>query len=181
MSCEQEEKRLAQAIAAAQSTPPECSSLGPSSTQADKLRCQAARAAAQDHVKQARDALHACQNATRLVGLDGFVTFLRAQDGGQGYGSEERGRIEAEVIFKLDSAPDRAFGFELRDDIYLPQRQAMLSLLEDAFIHELLVHVDFAERVNPPNRNAIAQKIWLTKPTTPPGQIGGVGPEMIDP
>jgi len=45
----------------------------------------------------------------------GKVTFLRAHDVGTSWGPPAD-RIDVEVVTKLDSLPNQAFGFQLRDD-----------------------------------------------------------------
>ena len=65
-----------------------------------------------------------------LIESKGHITFLRVHDLGTGYGPPTD-YIDVEVVIQLDSLPGKAFGFQLRNDNYLPARQGMLDLLHD--------------------------------------------------
>jgi hypothetical protein len=71
-------------------------------------------------------------------------------------------QITAEVIFRLASQPNRAFGVRLRDDANLAVGQGMLDLLRDAMRHGWVVNLD----ADVPNgkQNGIAVRVWLTQP-----------------
>ena len=74
-----------------------------------------------------------------LQGKAGKVSFLRVNEIGYEYGPAGD-VLKTEVVVRLDSAPDMAFGFELRaGDQNLPARLAMLAILRDAYIHQLSV------------------------------------------
>lgn len=78
-----------------------------------------------------------------LLESSGKVTFLLINDvesGGYGPPSDF---ISAEVVCKLDTKPNNAFGFQLRNDNNRPARAAMLDLLRDAFDHNLTVLIDY--------------------------------------
>ena len=76
-----------------------------------------------------------------VVAIDGIPIYLRVHDSG-GYGPPGD-RIEGEVIFRLDSAPDRAFGFELRAEPGEAEHVGMLDLLRSAFIGRERVRIDY--------------------------------------
>jgi hypothetical protein len=100
----------------------------------------------------------------RLLQAVGFVTFLRVNDLGQGFGGGQSNFIPVEVVFRLDSKPDKAFGFQLRDDEWLPARHGMLALLRDAMTHRLEVTTDYSQPASPPDQNGIAIRVWITRP-----------------
>lgn len=72
----------------------------------------------------------------------GKVTFLRVHDVGTGWGPSSD-FIDVEVVCKLDSMPNNAFGFQLRNDNNRPARAGMLDLLRDAFIHNRTATLDY--------------------------------------
>jgi hypothetical protein len=65
------------------------------------------------------------------------------------------------VIFKLDSRPDKGFGFQLRDDAFQPVRQGMLAVLQVAVTQRLRITTDYIELVMPPNNNSFVIRIAL--------------------
>jgi hypothetical protein len=89
------------------------------------------------------------------------VTFLRVNEPGSGFGGGSTNWFDADVIFMLDSRPDKAFGFQLRADAAQPVRQGMLALLRDAVKHHLQVTTDYFELVTPPNNNSFVIRIAL--------------------
>ena len=69
----------------------------------------------------------------------GKIKLLRTNDLGHVWGPPNDA-IHTEVTVVLDSAKDMGFGFVLRaGDDNLPSRLAMLSMLRDAFIHNLTI------------------------------------------
>ena len=54
--------------------------------------------------------------------VSGKLTMLRVHEVGTGYGPPPD-FIDVEVVFKVDSRPGMAFGFQLRNDDNLPARQ----------------------------------------------------------
>lgn len=123
--------------------------------------CLQIRAAIRAQLQRAEAALDNCQAGLPAPGTrraEGHVTFLRVHDSG-GYGPESD-HLEAEVIFKLDTHPDRAFGFQLRDDATRPAHEGMLMLLRDAMAHDLDVATDYRQLLN--RANSIAFRIELT-------------------
>lgn len=67
-----------------------------------------------------------------ITEAEGEIVFLRVHDVGTGYGPD-RDHLDVEVVVRLDTAPDRAFGFQLRDDEQEATRQRMLDTLRTAF------------------------------------------------
>jgi hypothetical protein len=79
---------------------------------------------------------------TNLLQSSGKLTFLRVHDLGTGFGPPTD-FLDVEVVVKLDSQPNKAFGFQLRNDTNLPARQGMLNLLRDAFNNNWTVTIDY--------------------------------------
>jgi hypothetical protein len=82
------------------------------------------------------------------------------------------------VVFKLDSRPDKGFGFQLRDDPTQPVRQGMLDLLQNAIANNLQVITDYVEPVATPNNNCFVIRVALTQTPPPSGWPGGI-PEAM--
>lgn len=95
-----------------------------------------------------------------LVQSRGNLTFLRVHDLGTRWGPPAD-QIDVEVVFRLNSAPSRAMGFQMRDDRYLPARKGMLDLLRDAFHNGFTVIVDY--ELEEGRNNGIAIRIALQK------------------
>lgn len=177
MTCEAEQARVDQlsrqvAEQAAQCASI-CSSLGQDSTECQGCRSELADLQAQ--LQEAQQELQQCltspppQAMTRLLQLTGYLTFLRVNEPGSGFGGGSSNWFDADVIFKLDSRPDKAFGFQLRDDGTLPVRQGMLELLHLAVAHGLAVTTDYNELIVPPNNNSFVIRVALqTLPTPAP-------------
>ena len=131
MSCEIERSKLSSAELAASEKAAYCAGIcGSLGHESDECAgCQAELQDARDQVNSARAALAACQGkdlatATQLIQTWGQVTFLLVVEQGMGYGGGLTNWIDADVIFKLDTSPDRGFGFQLRDDPAQPVRRA---------------------------------------------------------
>jgi hypothetical protein len=123
--------------------------------------CRRVQAAIQAQLTRAQDALENCESGLPEPGIrraEGRITFLRVHDSG-GYGPESD-HLDAEVIFKVDTQPDRAFGFQLRDDASRPAHEGMLMLLRDAMAHDLDVATDYRQLLN--RANSVAFRIELT-------------------
>jgi hypothetical protein len=102
-----------------------------------------------------------------ILKQSGKLTLLRVHDKGTLYG-ETGHEINVEVVIKLDSKPDMAFGFTLRDDDNRPAHQGMLDLLRDAFSDNRTVTIVY-DIENPTKKNGEIVRAWLiNKPTTPP-------------
>jgi len=95
-----------------------------------------------------------------LLNTSGHLTFLRVHDVGTGWGPPED-HLDVEVVMKLDSQPNKAFGFQLRDDENRPARQGMLDLLRDAFNHNWEVSIDY--EIDSGKDNGEVIRVWLTK------------------
>lgn len=95
-----------------------------------------------------------------LLQSTGRLTFLRVHDVGTAFGPPTD-RIDVEVVMKLSSQPDRAMGFQLRNDGNRPARQGMLDLLRDAFNHNWNVTVDY--NLDTGRKNGVAIRVALTK------------------
>jgi hypothetical protein len=95
-----------------------------------------------------------------LLQSSGKLTFLRVHDVGTSFGPSTD-QIDVEVVMKLSSEPDRAMGFQLRDDGDRPARQGMLALLRDAFNHDWTVTADYD--LDEGKKNGVAIRVALTK------------------
>jgi hypothetical protein len=95
-----------------------------------------------------------------LLQSSGKLTFLRVHDVGTGFGPSSD-QIDVEVVMKLSSEPDRAVGFQLRNDSNRPARQGMLDLLRDAFNHDWTVTADY--NLDEGKNNGVAIRVALTK------------------
>jgi len=166
MACEDEQARVNELRAQVSSLRRECEALeyGGSDQAAS---CKALLYSRQAQLATAEERLDDCQNATGVFRAVGHVVFLRVNDLFGGYGGGQTNFLDAEAIFKLDSEPNRAFGFKLRDDDFLPARQGMLALLRDAFAHDFTVRTDYTEYLNPVTANNEAFRIELVKAETP--------------
>lgn len=90
----------------------------------------------------------------------GKITFLRANELGDRFGPGGD-QIEAEVITRLDSQPDKAFGFKLRDDQNQPANRGMFDLLRDAFNHDWTVTLNYD--IEEGKDQGIIIRTWLEK------------------
>ena len=95
-----------------------------------------------------------------LKNSQGKLTFLRAHDVGTGFGPPSD-QLDVEVVFMLDSVPQGAFGFQLRNDANEPVREAMVGLLRDAYVNNLKVSVDYF--IDPGKHNGRAFRIALVR------------------
>lgn len=104
-------------------------------------------------------------NDLLLYNASGHITMLRVHELGTGYGPGDD-YIDGEVVIRLDSYSNRAFGFKLRsEDDRLAARQGMLDLLRDGFNNGWIVSVDFLVESGKNNGEII--RVWLTKPVEP--------------
>ena len=67
---------------------------------------------------------------------------LRVHDVGTKYGPHWD-QIDVEVVFRLDAEPERAFGFQLRDDANGAAHKDMLDLMRTAFRRNVRVTIDY--------------------------------------
>jgi hypothetical protein len=90
----------------------------------------------------------------------GKLTFLRVHDVGTKFGPPSD-QINVEAVIKLNTEPDRAMGFQLRNDGNRPARQGMLDLLRDAFNNNWTVTVDYD--IDDGKKNGVAMRVALRK------------------
>jgi len=90
----------------------------------------------------------------------GKIVFLRAHDLGTLYGPPND-ELDVEAVFILNAIGDGAYGFQLRNDDTLPARQAMFSLLRDAFVNNLTVIADYL--IDPGKQNGVAIRVALIR------------------
>ena len=97
----------------------------------------------------------------RLLTTSGKITFLRVTDLTQvGFGPPSD-FINVDVVIKLNTSPENAYGFTLRNDQNLPAHQGMLSLLQDAFKNDYTIFIDFT--INLPQHNGVISRVALIK------------------
>lgn len=77
--------------------------------------------------------------------VEGTLTFLRAHDVGTRFGPDDD-QIDVEVVVRLDTAPERAFGFPLRTDTHEAARRRMLDTLRTAFSTDRRVRIAYQIR-----------------------------------
>ena len=109
---------------------------------------------------------------SNLLEKTGKIVFLRAHDLGTGYGPPNDA-LDVEAVFILNAIGDGAYGFQLRNDDKLPARQAMFSLLRDAFVNNLPVTADYL--IDTGKNNGIAIRVALIRSQiapTPPVALG---------
>jgi hypothetical protein len=100
---------------------------------------------------------------SNLLEKTGKIVFLRAHDVGTKFGPPTD-QLDVEAVFCLNAIADGAFGFQLRNDNNLPARQAMFSLLRDAFVNNLPVTADYL--IDTGKKNGVAIRIALIRPGT---------------
>ena len=77
-----------------------------------------------------------------LQAAEGVIMLLRVNDPGTGYGPPDD-YLDAEVIVWLDTEPEKAFGFQLRNGSDRPVAEGMLALLRDCFNRGDPVRIEF--------------------------------------
>lgn len=77
-----------------------------------------------------------------LLAIEGVPIFLRAHDLGTGFGPPTD-FLDVEAVVRLDLAPHRAFGFQLRNDGAEAAHRGMLDLLRDAFDRGRVVRIEY--------------------------------------
>jgi hypothetical protein len=98
-----------------------------------------------------------------LLEKTGKIIFLRAHDLGTGYGPPND-FLDVEAVFILNSLGEGGYGFQLRNDDNLPARQAMFSLLGEAFAHNFTVIADYL--IEPGRINGTAIRVALIRDAT---------------
>ena len=76
------------------------------------------------------------------LAAEGKITSVLVQDLGSGYGLPTD-RIDGEVVIRIDSLPEKAFGFSLRRDANESTHGKMLDLLRDAFLRDIRVRLEY--------------------------------------
>lgn len=109
---------------------------------------------------------------SNLLEKTGNIVFLRAHDLGTGYGPPND-FLDVEAVFILNAIGDGAYGFQLRNDDKLPARQAMFSLLRDAFVNNLPVTADYL--IDPGKVNGTAIRVALIRTQPPPTPAVALG------
>lgn len=102
---------------------------------------------------------------SNLLEKTGKIVFLRAHDLGTGYGPPND-ELDVEAVFILNAMGDGTYGFQLRNDDKLPARQAMFSLLRDAFVNNLTVIADYL--IDSGKKNGTAIRVALIRKQIPP-------------
>lgn len=95
-----------------------------------------------------------------LITGKGQPTMLRVHDVGTGWGPDSD-HLDVEVVFKVDTMPENAFGFQLRNDSQEDARQGMLEILRDAYTHRWPVGFDYDIAAGKKNGRAI--RVWLSR------------------
>jgi hypothetical protein len=98
-----------------------------------------------------------------LLEKTGKIIFLRANDLGTGYGPPND-LLDVEAVFILNSLGEGGYGFQLRNDDNLPARQAMFSLLGEAFAHNFTVIADYL--IEPGRINGTAIRVAQIRDAT---------------
>jgi hypothetical protein len=101
---------------------------------------------------------------TDLLEKSGKIVFLLAEDLAYGYGPPSD-QLDVEAVFILNSFGEGAYGFQLRNDDNLPARQAMFSLLREAFANNFTVIADYL--IEPGRINGTAIRVALIRDTAP--------------
>jgi hypothetical protein len=133
----------------------------------ERRLCLQLRAAIAAQLARARTALENCERGLPPPGVNravGRISFLRVHDAG-GFGPPSD-HLDGEVVFKLDTHPGRAFGFQLRDDASRPAHEGMLDLLRDALANDFDVAIDYHQVLN--KANSVAFRLELTQPDRDP-------------
>lgn len=86
----------------------------------------------------------------------GRITMLRVHDAGTMYGPPTD-PIDGEVVIKLDSDTDSAFGFKLRTGADLEAQRRMFKILQDAFARNARIEINY--EVTGPNNGRILRVI----------------------
>lgn len=73
---------------------------------------------------------------------NGKITFLRVHEVGTGFGPPSD-FLDVDCVIKLNTMPDNAFGFQLRNDENGDTHRGMLELLSKAFFHQATVTVEY--------------------------------------
>jgi hypothetical protein len=75
-----------------------------------------------------------------ILGAEGKLTLLRVNEGGYGPPNDF---LDCEVVLRLDSEPNKAFGFQLRNDGSGPMHAGMLEILRTAWNNNWNVAIEY--------------------------------------
>ena len=106
-----------------------------------------------------------CTRTTQLhlngyvLTAQGEVSMLRIHDVGTGYGPSYD-HIDVEVVMRLDTEPDKAFGFQLRQDNREGSRRGMLDCLRNAYHSGAPVRIDY-QWLGSGTRNGVILRSWM--------------------
>jgi hypothetical protein len=99
--------------------------------------------------------------AASLTHASGKLTYMRAHAVGSKWGPPGD-VIDADIIIKLDTKPNMAFGFQLRDDNSdTALRQAMFDILRLAYKNNLQAYIDYW--IDPGKKNGLIHRVWISK------------------
>jgi len=98
--------------------------------------------------------------AQQVESVTGKVTLLRVNPVGGAFGPPAD-RIDAEVIIKLNTKPDNAYGFQLRKDNNELTHEAMFEMLQYAYANNLEIKIEYTRLPN--RKNFILFRVILEK------------------
>ena len=102
----------------------------------------------------------------QIINATGKISFLRVHRKGSQYGPPQD-QLDADVIVRLNNQPDRAFGFQLRDDENGPVHQGMLQLLIEAFKNNWDISIAFWEYsklgYSDKKKNCPILRVWVNR------------------
>jgi hypothetical protein len=94
----------------------------------------------------------------QLLNISGKIKYLRMHDLKTGYGPQND-YLDVEVVLRLDSDPNMALGFQLRNASFLPAHKDMLSLLIHAFDRDRTVSLDY---IKTGLNSGVVIRTWLS-------------------
>lgn len=101
-----------------------------------------------------------------LLQKSGQISFLRSNELGDRFGPPGDS-IEAEVVVRLNSHPDEAYGLQLRKGNDEIAHTVMSDLLRDAFLNDIPVTLDveigIGNDVKDGDKNGMITRVALTK------------------
>lgn len=100
--------------------------------------------------------------APQLINSTGKLTMLRAHEVGSKFGPPNDS-IDVEVVVKLNTVPDRAMGFQLRDNANALAHTGMLDLLRDAFTGNVTVSLDYSIDLEAGKKNGTILRVVLQR------------------
>jgi hypothetical protein len=98
--------------------------------------------------------------------VSGRISLLRVHEAGSKYGPPND-ELDADVIVQLNTHPDRAFGFQLRNDSNGLVHQGMLQMLMEAYRHNWEISLAFWEYsklgYSNKKKNCPLFRVWLRR------------------